>query len=341
MTKWIRLTLIALLVLVTATQVLAQEEIEVGDTIEGSVADEVYEYELELEEDDTVEISIEADWDTYLELYDEDGVQVAFDDDGGEGRQSRIVFVAEDDGTYTILVRAFGNDIPEGDYELSVEAIEVMPVVDGGELEYDDDEDIDVDDALAAEVTFAGEAGDVINIITFAETYQDTTLILLDPQGNELAESDNFYGDGILLRIELADSGDYTIRIEESNGGILVDEIEIEVQLTEIITLDNGEIEVEIGDNGDTTFVNFTAEDDAVYELTMLFDDEPDSNITVYILEPEQSLSEYTDLTFSTLGGFGTSYMFESDEDGEFVIRIEYYGNDDIDVMMSIEALEE
>lgn len=45
--------------------------------------------------------------DTVLTLYGPDGVQIAEDDDGGEGTDSRLRFTAADSGTYTIEVRGY------------------------------------------------------------------------------------------------------------------------------------------------------------------------------------------------------------------------------------------
>lgn len=338
MSRWLRFIPMMLLILFSAIPALAQGDIEVGDTVDGEESSEPVEYDIELEEGQVIEIAIEADWDTYLELYDEQGNQVAYDDDGGDGLQSLLIYAVPESGEYSILVRSFGSDTPAGDYELSVEEIEVVDLVDGGELEYGDDEEVDADDALAVEVRFEGEEGDVIDIFTTSDNYLDTTMTLLDPQGNEVAVSDNYYGDAVLRRVELEDDGTYTIRVEGTNGGVLDGDIEFEIELTEVITLDDGEVTVEIGDNGDMTFINFTAEDDVVYTLTLELDDEPDySDVSIYILEPGQNLTDYAEYTMRMSGGTGMAYTFEAEDDGEFTIRIEYYGDDDIEVNISIE----
>ncbi|MEM9954720.1 MAG: hypothetical protein AAF846_24140 [Chloroflexota bacterium] len=341
MLKYIRLTLIATLLLAFASVAFAQDTIQVGETIEGEASDEITEYEIELEEGQAIVIEIEADWDTYLEIFDDNGSFLAGDDDGGDGFQSRLVFTADDSDTYVILVRAFGADTPEGDYELTVEEIEVEAVVDGGELEYDDDEDVELDNALAVEFTFEGAEGDTISIITFTEFYLNTEMELFDPQGDDIAESDAYYGDAILRFIDLPADGTYTIRIEGIDGTILDGELEIEVQLTEAQSLDDGSAEVEVGGNENQAFVFFTAEDDTMYELTIVTDDEPDfSELTIYVIEEGDSPDTYSEYRFGMTGGTGMSYIFESDDDGEYTVRVEYYGSDDIEVILSIEALE-
>lgn len=59
-----------------------------------------------------------SDFDPYLDIYDDDG-RVAYDDDGGEGLNSRIVFTLPGSGTYTICARSrYANRT--GSYTLSV-----------------------------------------------------------------------------------------------------------------------------------------------------------------------------------------------------------------------------
>lgn len=343
-TKWMRLILVGLLSLSAISTAFAQDSIGIGDSVDGEASDERTEYEIDLEEGQVIEVSIEADWDTYLELYNEDEDRVAFNDDGGDGLQSLMVYAAEETGTYVIRVVSCcsSDNTPEGDYELSVEEIEVVDMVDGGLLEYDNDEDVDADDALAVEARFEGEEGDVINIITVSDNYLNTTMTLLNAQGEEIAESTNYYGDAVIQRLELEESGTFTIRIVESQGGILDGDIEVEVQLTEILTLDDGELELEIGRGENVMYVNFTAEEDVVYTLSVALDDEPrSSDISLYILEPGQNASDYSEINLRMNGGRGTSILFEAEDDGVFVIRMEYYGNDDLEVVLNLEQVGE
>ena len=344
MKQTLRILLMMLLALALATSAFAQDSVSVGDVIEGEADDETVDYEIELEEGQFIEVSIEADWDTYLELFNEDEESVAYNDDGGDGLQSLLVYNVEESGTYIIRVYACcaQSEPPRGDYELSVAEIEVIAVVDAGVLEYDDDEDVDADDALTVEATFEGEAGDVINIITVSDEYLNTTMTLLDSDGDEVAESDNYYGDAVIQRLELEDDDTYTIRIEESQGGILDGDIEIEVQLTEILTLDNGEIELEIGDGDNIMFINFTAEEDVVYVLSFLLDDEPDfSEFSAHVLEEGQNPNDYSEINLRMSGGRGASILFEAEDDGQHVIRLEYYGGDELEVVASIEQVED
>ena len=78
---------------------------------------------LPLEEGQEMRITMRAPRaDSFLRLFDPDGVMVAENDDFGEGVDSRIEFVARATGTYELQARELGNQAI--DYELTVELIE-------------------------------------------------------------------------------------------------------------------------------------------------------------------------------------------------------------------------
>ncbi len=60
--------------------------------------------------------------DTYLRLMNAAGIQVAFDDDGGAGTNSLLVFTATTTGTYYINAGAY-DDALTGEYTVEVNAV--------------------------------------------------------------------------------------------------------------------------------------------------------------------------------------------------------------------------
>ncbi len=66
--------------------------------------------------------------DTVLALFDADGNEVAFNDDGGLDLESRIVFTPDSNGTYYLLASAYSAD-ELGSYEVSVELAENAELV--------------------------------------------------------------------------------------------------------------------------------------------------------------------------------------------------------------------
>jgi hypothetical protein len=64
---------------------------------------------------------LEGDCDTVIYLYDEDGIELDYDDDGGDGYASRIVWTAPSSGTYYVLIEEYqGGAGPDVGYRIWV-----------------------------------------------------------------------------------------------------------------------------------------------------------------------------------------------------------------------------
>lgn len=95
------------------------ETLRVGDTVTGTLTDGSVDHPLSLETAGEVTIEVRSDdFDTIVAVLDEDGNQVAENDDieFGENRNSRVD-VSLPAGTHTVVVDAFGFE--GGAYELS------------------------------------------------------------------------------------------------------------------------------------------------------------------------------------------------------------------------------
>ena len=344
MKQTFRILLMMLLAIAFATTAFAQDAIGVGDSIDGEADDDTVDYEIELEEDQTVEITLESDdFDTVLEIYNEDGDLVGENDDGFDsGYNSFLEFTAEEDGTYTIRVEAFGGD-PDGDFELTVESAdsddeeadeedeesdeeESDEDMGDADLAYGDEEEFDVDGEDELEVTFAGEEGDVVTIIARSEANdeQDLILALNDPDGDELALFDSF-GTAVLIRIELPDDGLYTIVIEERNGEELEDEVEIELLQTEILDLGEGPQTVELDENFQIDRMIFEAEEDVRYFVFIEADDTIDGTLYIDFLEEG---AFFADTRMSLSGTDGGVIVFEANDDGIVTVELDFFSFD-------------
>jgi len=112
------------------------ETIEIGGTYEG-VLEQAGDHDwiaIELEAGQTFEISLVASGadpldDPYLVFYDEDGAQLAFNDDSAAGRDSSLNFIATETGTYYIEAGSF-RDRSDGEYTITVVEAEPPPLMD-------------------------------------------------------------------------------------------------------------------------------------------------------------------------------------------------------------------
>lgn len=156
--------------------------------------------------------------DTYLQLLDPDGNVIAENDDSGYSLNSSLEADLPSDGEYTIVATSFGEQ-DTFEYELS---LNVSASGGGADLRsiqpgQTRQSELDENDPQAGflrgyyePVTFDGESGQSVTI-DMSSGQGDTYLMLYGPDGNRIAENDDF--DGLNSRIEatLEEDGEYTI----------------------------------------------------------------------------------------------------------------------------------
>ncbi|MEO1287814.1 MAG: hypothetical protein AAFV93_08595, partial [Chloroflexota bacterium] len=199
----IRLIVVILLLASLVGQILAQEDTFTGDIDNDRDTDE---HVIRLEEGDGVIITAIApsgsDLDTVLTLVNGDGDEVAMNDDFEfpDSTNSRIAYVAEDDGKYVIVIGNYpGSD---GDYEITVEyvsaeeaedmmddsddsggtsSLDLEDIIGESDLEFDGS----LDDGDEDEYTIDLEEGQGVVIIAEASSGSeiDTYLSLLNEDG--------------------------------------------------------------------------------------------------------------------------------------------------------------
>lgn len=208
----------------------AAEAIAIGAAVEGELteADGKSEgdtpadaWRFEGREGQRVRIDMTSDdFDTYLELFDENRASLAEDDDGGpEGTDSRISFTLPATGSYIIEARAFSE--ATGAYRLAIEEAPPErapePIAFGtplqGEIAGDDPRDDD--DRGYDAFTFSGVEGQRIRAVMRSGDFD--TFLQVGRAGGEFAAlaSDD---DGLMegtdsqLNFTLPEAGDYVLR---------------------------------------------------------------------------------------------------------------------------------
>ena len=219
----------------TSTSTSTDSTISYGDTITANLRSGVNdEWTFEGSGGDIITISLTASFDTYLELLDENGNQITYNDDGGQGLNSLIDnFRLPADGTYTIVARGYSSSA-SGSYSLALIGDDVAtPQEDtdneattsgnstssggntststDGTISYGDSVDANLASGNEDEWTFEGSGGDIITISLTASF--DTYLELMDADGNQIAFNDDG-GQGLNSLIDnfrLPADGTYTI----------------------------------------------------------------------------------------------------------------------------------
>ena len=160
------------------------------------------------------------DFDTYLELFDENRVSLDEDDDGGpQGTNSRITFTLPRTGSYIVEARAFSDGT--GAYSLSVTEVQPdrmpEPIAFGASLqgEIGESDPRDDDDRGFDAFTFSGREGQRIQAIMRSGDF-DTYLQIgkADSEFTALADDDDGLMEGTDSRLNftLPEDGDYVLR---------------------------------------------------------------------------------------------------------------------------------
>jgi hypothetical protein len=94
-----------------------------AQTIKGKLTDTEPKtvHQIKMEKGKSYQISMQStDFDTYLRIQNADGKQLAFDDDGGDGLNSRLIFEPPQSATYGVVADAYQGK-GRGEYTLTIE----------------------------------------------------------------------------------------------------------------------------------------------------------------------------------------------------------------------------
>ncbi|NJC42523.1 hypothetical protein GGQ87_002818 [Brevundimonas alba] len=209
---------------------LPAQPIAIGATVTGQLAESDGKNESDIPADawrfegregQRVRIDMTSDdFDTVVELFDDNRVSLGEDDDGGpEGTNSRLTFTLPRTGSYVVEARAFST--ATGDYELSITAVEADRAPDaiafGTKLEGEigETDPRDGDDRGYDAFTFSGIEGQRIQAIMRSGDF-DTFLQIGKAEGEftALASDDDGLMEGTDSRLyfTLPADGDYVLR---------------------------------------------------------------------------------------------------------------------------------
>jgi hypothetical protein len=189
--------------------------------------------------------SLGEDADTVICLQNAAGEELECDDDGGEGKASRLIWQAEADGDYFVRVFDYDETVagPTTQYDLRL----FTDLCSEDALEPDDEnrlaKPITTDGASQPHnfcpindvdwVSFSATAGAYTIQTSDLGEEADTVLALFDASGQQLAENDD-YTDGLASQMvfEFAQAGVYYVRVSQYNSGGFGDSARYALQVT-------------------------------------------------------------------------------------------------------------
>ncbi len=323
MFKFLSLLLVALL----AVPVLAQdaETIEIGAEVDGSLeADSASaEYSFTGEQGQFIIITLTSDdFDAYLRLLDEEGSEIATDDDSAGSLNARIgPLEIPANGDYTIVASSLSGNTA-GDYTLSVETQTLTTIEYGQTIE---------GELTTAELSkvyrFTGQAGDTINVRLSSEEFDSYLELSSDSETTfPLLSDDDSAGN------RNANLGPYTLT---ETGGYLITARSFGANAEGAFTLEFDKVEVqtlEIGDSVDTVL----EEDDLLYfqfegtagtEINIDVDSDDEIDTTLTLKGPQGYQLASDDDSGGRLDPSIRGYLLS--EDGTYSIMVSPFSSSD------------
>ncbi len=221
----------------------AQGGLTPGAPTNGTLSGDDVTFTIDLAAGQLLLASVESDaFDTQIAVQDAGGMELASDDDGGEGTNSLLAFVAQADATYTLVVSAWSGT---GDFVLTPNVVAPVLVEVGGSAM------LTANGAEPLYAVFAGTAGSVVNVFTMSQAEDDTQLTLYGVDGQEI-EYDYDDGPGYnsyLRRIVLPADGFYLAEVREVFDYDLTANVDITVEATEVLPVDATPQALTLGDD--------------------------------------------------------------------------------------------
>jgi len=211
-----------------------------------------------------VEITMGSQFgDTYLQLLGPDGELIAENDDNSYSLNSSLEASLPSDGEYTIVATSF-SDRDTFEYELSLDVRAGgaggadLRAIQAGQTR---ESELDENDPQASfmrgyfePVSFDGESGQSVTI-DMESAEGDTYLFLYGPNGDMVAQNDDYQGLNSRIETTLSDTGEYTIVAtsfdDEATFSYELSVTENEVENIDLREIDYGETREGAIDSGD------------------------------------------------------------------------------------------
>jgi hypothetical protein len=301
------------MVLAMAFTASAQDTIAPGDTVEGTLEESTAEYTFSAAAGDVYLIELNSpDFDAEITVLNASGSEVGSDDDSGPENNSRLAFVASEDGDYTIQAAAWLGDAT-GAYTLSLTAI--SPTM----LAYGDSVTDPSDGANPTYYLFEGASGDVINL--WATNTDDADIELDLFFNNEEIDHDSDDGRGVqpyLRRLILPGDGLYLVSLYPWFDREITGDSTINLEQTDLLLASEEPGTAFLGDINDVEVWRFEAAGGSSYRLIVTAEDQ-DSFFTVSL-----RIGGFSEGSISASGTSRISYDFRSDTTDMIDIELDY-----------------
>jgi hypothetical protein len=311
-------------------QKITHEIIEIGDTVEGQLEENLMNFTFEGEQGDFLQVSLSSpDFDTLLVIVNDISEEVARDDDSGSDTNSLLSFNVPENGKYTIRVSSYSGEAT-GSFVLRLKRQEITPLTLGEPL------NVQLHGSDIHYFTFEGSEGQAVNISADSNGRLDTVLTLKQ-EGIEIARDDDT-GEGLdpyIRQTILPADGMYVIELSPLGGNELNGKVTLFLEEAEILSLDD-EVTQTITFNSDSAYeaLQFTAVEGADYLLNVESSSSVIFSLEVYVGGTQMS---YVNTSTTTR----IAFAFKPETSGVGIVRVNptVYDRGDVEVQVTLERL--
>lgn len=275
---------------------------------------------------------ISDDFDSYLELYDQNDTSFSLitDDDSAGNRNANIgPYTLPADGTYLITARSYSTNA-EGEFTLQFDLVDVVA------LEIGDSVEAELEEDGMLYFSFEGTVGTEISIDVDSGDEIDTTLVLRSPYGYQLTSDDDSGGrlDPAITGYLLSEDGVYTILVSPFSS---VDSGELTITLSqnELKSVDDESQTLRFSEKQQRDSVTFEAEAGEKVRLTFVVEGGDTTSPSITLNQGSESLGYFS---FSNVAE--ASFVTVIPNDGPVIVTTEDYGYNTIQVTVSLERVE-
>ena len=290
-----------------------QQSTASGDSIvyEGSItaSNPTDRYIFNGEAGDVVAISLNSDdFDTYLRLENDLGVELTFNDDSGGTLNSFIgPFTLPYSGDYVVVIEDFAFESNGGDFVLTIDTANLAGIA--------FDEPVTVNftgDSGTQFFSFEASAGELINVTAESPDGLDTTLSVTDPNGFEIAFDDDS-GVGLnpeISQIIIESDGTYLVSLQTFTNND-VGEVSLTVSRNESRRLEDGTQTIRINDKIARDLVVFEGQAGETVTVTVEIVSGEPNDLFINANQDDYQLMSYSTMMAPTT--FDLTFMIPED----------------------------
>lgn len=290
--------------------IVSAQDVTLGEAMEGQFSGEPVVYSIDASAGQLIIAAMQSDDIDSQVSIEQDGKELASDDDGGGWPNALLSYVVQEDGSFNILAKDSSYTPGEGAFTITIDVLD--PVV--ASMDEAVNLEVDAEGSQAVYTVFKAAAGDVVNVLAGSAGEEDVevTLYGVDAQVIETDDDDGPGDNALLRRVVLHDDGLYLVKVNQSYDDPLLENVNVTVESTEQLFLSSEAQDLVLGDAEGfygTEVYTLDVEAGKTYRFIVTIEPMPDEEAginmellnTSFFFDPELDVQHSTGVTWDFL----------------------------------------